>query len=181
MVKGVEDLRTPLKEIIDLDVKLRGTLSGFLMPSFIIDLPEGGGKRLVSTYKGHDAEKGSYTYEAPGLHGDRGKRDYTYFDPKPVKATELAALEQQKVQALATGQTLEQIAQTTFFNPSHGRVSTPKDSPTPVGDTKHDNKPAVGRDERRWPTEQPTISKWSPVDHHGHEYGGQEQLLAASG
>jgi len=60
MVKGVEDLRTPLSEIINLDKQLRGTLSGFMMPSFVVDLPGGGGKRLVSTFEEHDAEAGSY-------------------------------------------------------------------------------------------------------------------------
>lgn len=119
MVKGVEDLRTPLREIIDLDKKLRGTLSGFMMPAFVVDLPGGGGKRLVSTYETFDEVNGFATYRAPGLDGDKGTRTYTYYDPKPVDAAELATLRQQKAQALESGQTLGDFMQSTFFDPSH--------------------------------------------------------------
>ena len=49
MVKGVEDLRTPLQTILDLECQLRGSIAGFLMPQFVVDLPGGGGKRLFST------------------------------------------------------------------------------------------------------------------------------------
>jgi lysine 2,3-aminomutase len=115
MVKGVEDLRTPLNEIIKLDKDIRGTLSGFMMPSFVIDLPGGGGKRLVSTHESY--ENGVATYTAPGLHGKKGKRTYTYYDPKPVEVMQLAELHQQKVQALHNGQTLEELAESTVIKP----------------------------------------------------------------
>ncbi|KAF2036160.1 kama family protein [Setomelanomma holmii] len=107
MVQGVEDLRTPLKEIIDLDKKIRGTLSGFMMPSFVIDLPGGGGKRLVSTCE--EYEEGIARYRAPGLDGEKGKMNYFYHDPKPVVATEVAALRRQKAEALERGQTLAHV------------------------------------------------------------------------
>ncbi|KAF2829661.1 kama family protein [Ophiobolus disseminans] len=125
MVQGVEDLRTPMKEIIELDKHIRGTLSGFMMPSFVVDLPGGGGKRLVSTYEpdSTDLEAGVYRYRAPGLDGEKGEMLYTYFDPKPVKEAELSMLRQQKAEALRSGQTLEQI-QATFFNPSHRNSAT---------------------------------------------------------
>jgi lysine 2,3-aminomutase len=48
MVKGIEELRTPLSISISPDKLLRGSISGFIMPSFVVDLPGGGGKRLVS-------------------------------------------------------------------------------------------------------------------------------------
>ncbi|KAF1836867.1 kama family protein [Decorospora gaudefroyi] len=107
MVKGIEDLRTPLNEIIQLDKELRGTLSGFMMPSFVIDLPGGGGKRLVSTYE--EYTDGVATYKAPGLPGIKGERDYTYHDPKPVHAAALEEFRQRQRQALDSGATLEQV------------------------------------------------------------------------
>jgi lysine 2,3-aminomutase len=122
MVKGVEDLRTPLNEIIKLDKDIRGTLSGFMMPSFVIDLPGGGGKRLVSTHESY--ENGVATYTAPGLHGKKGKRTYTYYDPKPVEVMQLAELHQQKVQALHNGQTLEELAESTVIKPPPAMAPT---------------------------------------------------------
>lgn len=116
MVQGIEDLRTPLQEIIDLDKKIRGTLSGFMMPSFVIDLPGGGGKRLVSTKE--EYKNGKAIYRAPGLGGEKGEREYTYYDPKPVVEAELVQLNHQKAQALENGQTLEQFARQRFFNPA---------------------------------------------------------------
>lgn len=115
MVKGVEDLRTPLSEIIDIDKKVRGTLSGFMMPSFVVDLPGGGGKRLVSTAESYNPVTGAYTYRAPGLHGEKGKKEYVYYDPKPFDAAEMAKLRRQKLEALETGQTLEAVVDKTFF------------------------------------------------------------------
>ncbi len=82
MVQGIEDLRTTLQQTIDLDKKLRGTLSGFMMPSFVVDLPGGGGKRLVSTYETY--QNGVATYKAPGLAGAKGEMSYSYHDPRPV-------------------------------------------------------------------------------------------------
>ncbi|KAJ4991085.1 L-lysine 2,3-aminomutase [Stagonosporopsis vannaccii] len=92
MVQGIEDLRTPLSTILHLDQKLRGTLSGFMMPAFVIDLPGGGGKRLVNSYESYNKETGVATYKAPGLPGPKGKIEYTYYDPgsqAPTLAEEL--------------------------------------------------------------------------------------------
>lgn len=111
MVQGVEDLRTPLSTIIALDKQIRGTLSGFMMPSFVVDLPGGGGKRLVSTHEDYDPITGVATYKAPGLDGLKGGDTvYTYYDPKPIDIAQLAALNKQKAEALAKGQTLEESA-----------------------------------------------------------------------
>lgn len=99
MVRGVEDLRTPLSEIKALDIHLRGTLSGFMMPSFVIDLPGGGGKRLVSTHETYDPKTGVAEYRAPGLTGEKGTRTYTYYDPKPLTETELLDLRNEREKA----------------------------------------------------------------------------------
>lgn len=99
MVRGVEDLRTPLSEIIALDKKMRGTLSGFMMPSFVIDLPGGGGKRLVSTKESYDEATGEATYTAPGLPGTKGLKEYKYKDPRPFTKSELLELRTQREKA----------------------------------------------------------------------------------
>ncbi|KAL5329830.1 hypothetical protein ACEPPN_003349 [Leptodophora sp. 'Broadleaf-Isolate-01'] len=82
MVKGVEDLRTPLQTILDLECQLRGSIAGFLMPQFVVDLPGGGGKRLASSYQTYDRTTGVSTFVAPAVQG-KGKVDrvYEYFDP----------------------------------------------------------------------------------------------------
>jgi len=87
LTRSVEDLRTPLKVILDLDKMLRGTLSGFMMPSFVVDLPGGGGKRLASTYDKYDETTGVSKWSAPGLPGLKGQKKYTYFDPRPFPST----------------------------------------------------------------------------------------------
>ncbi|KAF2651952.1 kama family protein, partial [Lophiostoma macrostomum CBS 122681] len=82
LVRGIEDLRTPLSVILDLEEQLRGTIAGFMMPSFVVDLPGGGGKRLAATGS-YDPKTGVSTFTAPGLPGEKGKRVYEYYDPKP--------------------------------------------------------------------------------------------------
>ena len=54
MVKGVEDLRTPLQTSLDLEKQIRGSIAGFMMPQFVVDLPGGGGKRLSASYLTYD-------------------------------------------------------------------------------------------------------------------------------
>ena len=98
MVRGIEELRTPLSKILELDQVLRGTLSGFMMPAFVIDLPGGGGKRLVSTVESYKDGKAKYT--APGLPGEKGTRPYFYYDPTPVNEAAVTELRQEQDQAL---------------------------------------------------------------------------------
>lgn len=125
MVSGIEDLRTPLHEIIKLDKELRGTLSGFMMPNFVVDLPGGGGKRLVSTHDTYDEKTGVATYRAPGLPGVKGNMTYTYHDPKPVQAAELAEFRQHQHQALVQGIPLSEFARSAFANPERSQPHIP--------------------------------------------------------
>lgn len=53
-----------------------------MMPQFVVDLPGGGGKRLVSTYETYNEDTGESTWTAPGL-GKRPSKVYKYWDPKP--------------------------------------------------------------------------------------------------
>lgn len=130
MVQGIEDLRTPLREIIRLDMEIRGTLSGFMMPAFVVDLPGGGGKRLVSTHDSY--ENGVATYSAPGLKGGKEGRSYTYYDPKPIVSAELEALREHQAQALKKDQTLDQVLypRTPATMPAEPRAPAQKPTPT---------------------------------------------------
>lgn len=58
-----------------------------MMPSFVVDLPGGGGKRLAAGYESYDRETGTSTFVAPAVKGEVGKDDgkrgkvYEYWDP----------------------------------------------------------------------------------------------------
>lgn len=84
LVRGVEDLRTPLSVILDLEKRIRGTIAGFMMPSFVVDLPGGGGKRLATSFESYDESTGVSTWKAPGVTGDE---TFEYYDPIPRDAS----------------------------------------------------------------------------------------------
>lgn len=85
MVKNNEHLRTPLQTILDLEAQLRGSIAGFLMPQFVVDLPGGGGKRLACSFTSYNRQSGISTYKAPAVTGGRsgGSKPelFEYFDP----------------------------------------------------------------------------------------------------
>ena len=72
MVRGVEDLRTPLHTILDLEARIRGTIAGFLTPNFIVTLPGGGGKRLACSYETYDRVTGLSRFRAPNSRRREG-------------------------------------------------------------------------------------------------------------
>lgn len=78
MVPGCEHLRTTLQEGLDLEKYVRGSTAGFNTPTFVCDLPGGGGKRHVATYEYYDRELGISAWTAPSVK--EGKYFY-YFDP----------------------------------------------------------------------------------------------------
>lgn len=87
MTKKVEHFRTPLQKILDIEAQIRGTIAGFSMPQFVVDLPGGGGKRLAWSYKSY--EGGVSTFEAPAVtaaaashtHGTGKPLIFKYYDP----------------------------------------------------------------------------------------------------
>jgi Lysine 2,3-aminomutase len=82
MVQRVEHLRTPLQTILDLEAQIRGTIAGFMMPSFVVDLPGGGGKRLACSFQSYDRTTGISRYTAPAVKGrDKENMVYEYYDP----------------------------------------------------------------------------------------------------
>lgn len=82
MVERVEHLRTPLQTILDLEAKIRGSIAGFMTPSFVVDLPGGGGKRLACSHQNYDRKTGVSTFMAPAVTSrDKANKVYEYYDP----------------------------------------------------------------------------------------------------
>lgn len=78
MVPGCEHLRTTLREGEELEKAVRGTTAGFNTPTFVCDLPGGGGKRHVASYEYYDEENGISVWKAPYVKKDEM---FLYFDP----------------------------------------------------------------------------------------------------
>ena len=85
MVPSAEHFRTPLQTILDMEQQLTGSIAGFEMPKFVVDLPGGGGKRPASTFRSYDRVSGISTFTSPILtsRGKEGKI-YEYHDPAKV-------------------------------------------------------------------------------------------------
>lgn len=88
MVKMNEHRRTTLQTMLDLEAQIRGSIAGFMMPQFVVDLPGGGGKRLSSTYESYDRESGVSRFVAPAVTATKAMgrgRDkpevFEYYDP----------------------------------------------------------------------------------------------------
>lgn len=78
MVPGCEHFRTSLKEGEELEKAVRGTTAGFNTPTFVCDLPGGGGKRHIASYEYYDTDRGISLWKAPNVKGDEV---FMYFDP----------------------------------------------------------------------------------------------------
>lgn len=78
MVPGCEHFRTTLKEAEELEKAVRGTTAGFNTPTFVCDLPGGGGKRHVASYEYYDEENGISVWTAPYV---KPGHVFCYFDP----------------------------------------------------------------------------------------------------
>ena len=78
MVPGCEHFRTTLREGIELEKAVRGTTAGFNTPTFVCDLPGGGGKRHVASNEYYDEENGISIWKAPYV---KPGEHFVYFDP----------------------------------------------------------------------------------------------------
>ncbi|KAI0110036.1 kama family protein [Daldinia grandis] len=82
MVNKIEHLRTPLQTILDIESAIQGTVAGFYIPKFVVDLPEGGGKRPAALRESYDRTTGVSTFTQPSLtRGEKGGKVYRYYDP----------------------------------------------------------------------------------------------------
>ncbi|MBT3584975.1 MAG: KamA family radical SAM protein [Halobacteriovoraceae bacterium] len=78
MVPGCEHFRTTLREAVELEKAVRGTTAGFNTPTFVCDLPGGGGKRHVASYEYYDEENGISLWQAPYV---KPGEVFMYYDP----------------------------------------------------------------------------------------------------
>lgn len=78
MVRGVEDLRTSLQANIDIEKYVRGTVAGFNAPTFVVDAPGGGGKRVAHSFEYYNKETGVSVFKAPSV---KPGQSFLYFDP----------------------------------------------------------------------------------------------------
>lgn len=89
MTPKVEHFRTPLQKILDIEAQIRGTIAGFSMPQFVVDLPGGGGKRLAWSHQSYDRSTGISRFVAPAVttaaasrtHGLEKPEIFEYHDP----------------------------------------------------------------------------------------------------
>ncbi|CAI6342350.1 unnamed protein product [Periconia digitata] len=79
LIRSLSEINIQPYYVYQCDLHIRGTFSGFMLPSFVVDLPGGGGKRLASTFESY--LDGISTWEAPGLPGEKGRKRYLYYDP----------------------------------------------------------------------------------------------------
>lgn len=98
LVKGVEDLRTTLQTALDIEKAVRGTTAGFHTPTFVVDAPGGGGKRVAHSFEHYDRTTGISVFAAPSVKPGF----FLYFDPVDTLAPEIQArwqdpVEQQKM------------------------------------------------------------------------------------
>jgi len=70
LIPGTDFLRCPLHRLLQIERETRGLLPGFRTPSYVVDLPGGGGKRLASTYDYYDPHTGISVFSSPMSNGD---------------------------------------------------------------------------------------------------------------
>ena len=87
LVKGVEDLRTTLQTALDLEKAVRGVTAGFHTPTFVVDAPGGGGKRVAHSFEHYDRDTGISVFAAPSVKPGF----FLYFDPIDTLAPEQQA------------------------------------------------------------------------------------------
>jgi lysine 2,3-aminomutase len=106
LVKGVEDLRTPIQTALDVEKFVRGSTAGFNTPTFVCDAPGGGGKRDVHSFDYYDRRNGIAVYSAPSV---KPGKHFVYFDPIDTLAPDV--VERWRVPQVAEAMIAEAVAQ----------------------------------------------------------------------
>jgi lysine 2,3-aminomutase len=94
LVKGVEDLRTTLQTALDIEKAVRGTTAGFHTPTFVVDAPGGGGKRVAHSFEHYNRDTGISVFAAPSVKPGF----FLYFDPVDTLAPAMQARWQDKAE-----------------------------------------------------------------------------------
>src|SRR3984885_2180085 len=87
LVKSGEDLRTTLQTALDLEKAVRGVTAGFHTPTFVVDAPGGGGKRVAHSFEHYDRDSGISVFAAPSVKPGF----FLYYDPVDTLAPEIQA------------------------------------------------------------------------------------------
>lgn len=90
LVAGMETYRTSLQVAIDLEKTLRGSTAGFHTPTFVVDLPGGGGKRSIGSFETYDRQTGHAVFKSPVI----SDAEYHFYDPLPPSAPPLRSISQ---------------------------------------------------------------------------------------
>jgi len=78
MVRGVEDLRTPLETALKIEKEVRGLTAGYNTPTFVVDTMGGGGKRNIHSFEHYDRQNGISVFTSPAV---KPGELFFYFDP----------------------------------------------------------------------------------------------------
>jgi lysine 2,3-aminomutase len=105
LVKGVEDLRTPIQTALDVEKFVRGSTAGFNTPTFVCDAPGGGGKRDVHSFDYYDRRTGIAVYSAPSV---KPGKHFVYFDP--IDTLEPDVVERWRIPQVAEAMIAEAVA-----------------------------------------------------------------------
>src|SRR4029077_10842207 len=95
---GVGDLRPPRQTALDIEKAVRGVTAGFHTPTFVVDAPGGGGKRVAHSFEHYDRSTGISVFAAPSVKPGF----FLYFDPVDTLEPDVQArwknpVEQQKM------------------------------------------------------------------------------------
>jgi lysine 2,3-aminomutase len=93
LVAGMETYRTSLQTAIELEKALRGSTAGFHMPTFVVDLPGGGGKRSVGSFETYDRKTGHAVFRSPVI----SDAEYHFYDPLAPATPEPRAISENGV------------------------------------------------------------------------------------
>ncbi|HET9991575.1 MAG TPA: KamA family radical SAM protein, partial [Kofleriaceae bacterium] len=71
----------------DIEKAVRGVTAGFHTPTFVVDAPGGGGKRVAHSFEHYDRETGISVFAAPSVKPGF----FLYYDPIDTLAPEIQA------------------------------------------------------------------------------------------
>jgi lysine 2,3-aminomutase len=78
LIRGVEELRTPLSTALRVEKQVRGITAGYNTPTFVVDTCGGGGKRNAHSFEHYDRANGISVFTSPAVKP--GQR-FFYLDP----------------------------------------------------------------------------------------------------
>eukprot|EP01084_Bolivina_argentea_P092413 166261_1 len=78
LISGAEEFRVSLEDMINVEKQICGQHStGYMIPKFVLDLPKGGGKKIITSFESY--ENGIAHYKS-NIRRD-GNTDFYYYDP----------------------------------------------------------------------------------------------------